>query len=149
TPAYVAPEQATDARQADSRADIYSLGCTLYHLLTGRPPFEEDTAVLLVLAHLGKEPPPVHELRPEVPAELSAVVTRMLAKDPAQRFQKPAEVAQALAPFCKPGSKPPAAVPPTAPSAASPNRVTKMPSDTSRVSRVRQSTVKQTEPARE
>ncbi len=104
TPEYVAPEQATDARQADIRADIYSLGATLFCLLTGRPPFQEETGVLQVLARLEKEPPRVRELRPDVPAELSAVVARMLAKDPARRYQTPAEVAQALAPFCKPGT---------------------------------------------
>ncbi len=82
TPEYVAPEQATDARTADTRADIYSLGCTLYSLLTGRPPFVEDTLVKLVLAHIEKEPQPLHELRPDVPPELSAVVAKMLAKDP-------------------------------------------------------------------
>lgn len=106
TPQYVAPEQATDARHADVRADIYSLGCTLYFLLTGRPPFQEDSVIKLVLAHLEKEPRPIHELRPDMPTELSAVVARMLAKDPAGRFQKPADLAQALLPFSKPGLKP-------------------------------------------
>ena len=105
TPEYVAPEQATDARTADTRADIYSLGCTLYALLTGRPPFQEDTLVKLVLAHIEKEPHPLHELRPEVPAELSAVVAKMLAKDPAQRYQRPVGVAQALMPLIKAGGK--------------------------------------------
>jgi formylglycine-generating enzyme required for sulfatase activity len=106
TPEYVAPEQATDARQADTRADIYSLGCTLYALLTGRPPFQEDTLVKAVMAHIEKEARPPHELRPEVPPELSAVVAKMLAKDPARRYQRPIEVAQALAPFVKAGGKP-------------------------------------------
>jgi serine/threonine protein kinase len=106
TPEYVAPEQAADARSADVRSDVYSLGCTLYFLLTGRPPFVEDTAVKLVLAHLEKVPKPLHEVRPDVPRELSALVARMLAKDPAQRFQTPVEVAQALLSFTKPGVKP-------------------------------------------
>jgi tRNA A-37 threonylcarbamoyl transferase component Bud32 len=106
TPDYSAPEQATDARSADIRADIYSLGCTLYCLLAGRPPFQEDTAVQTILAHLQEEPAPLPELRPDVPPALWAVVARMLAKDPARRYQKPAEVAQALAPFCKPGARP-------------------------------------------
>jgi hypothetical protein len=106
TPDYSSPEQATDARSADIRADIYSLGCTLYCLLAGRPPFRAETAVLTILAHLDKPPQPLPELRPEVPAELWAVVAKMLAKDPAQRYQKPAEVAQALLPFCKAGTKP-------------------------------------------
>ncbi len=100
TPDFVAPEQAMDASQADIRTDVYSLGCTLYYLLAGRPPFQEDTVVKQVMAHIDQEAPPLHQLRPEVPQALSAVVARMLAKDPAQRFQKPAEVGEALAPFC-------------------------------------------------
>jgi hypothetical protein len=103
TPDYSAPEQAADARSADIRADVYSLGCTLYCLLAGRPPFQEETDVKTILAHLEKEPPPLRGLRPDVPAELEAVVARMLAKDPARRYQTPAEAAAALAPFCKPG----------------------------------------------
>jgi serine/threonine protein kinase len=95
TPEYVSPEQATDARNADTRADIYSLGCTLFFLLTGRPPFQGDTAVKLILAQIEKEPPALQEVRADVPAELSAVVARMLAKDPAQRFKQPIEVEQA------------------------------------------------------
>ena len=105
TPEYVAPEQATDAHTADTRADLYSLGCTLYFLLTGRPPFVEDTAVKVILAQIEKQAPSVQELRPEVPAELSAVVARLLAKDPAQRFQTPVELARALVPFIKQGTK--------------------------------------------
>jgi formylglycine-generating enzyme required for sulfatase activity len=103
TPDYCAPEQATDARSADIRADIYGLGCTLYCLLAGRPPFQEGTDVLTIFAHLTKEPPPLPEVRPDVPPELWAVIARMLAKDPVQRPQTPAEVARALAPFCKQG----------------------------------------------
>ncbi|HJT77203.1 MAG TPA: serine/threonine-protein kinase, partial [Gemmataceae bacterium] len=87
TPDYSAPEQATDARSADIRADIYSLGCTLYCLLAGRPPFDEASDVLTILAHLEKEPPPLPELRPDVPPALWAVVARLLAKDPGQRYQ--------------------------------------------------------------
>jgi serine/threonine protein kinase len=131
TPDYSAPEQATDARTADIRADIYSLGCTLYCLLAGRPPFHEETAVQTILAHLEKDPPPLPALRPDVPEALGAVVARMLAKDPAQRFQKPVEVSQALLPFIKPGRKapPPVAVVP-APT-DSPGRRTMTADDTS------------------
>ena len=113
TPDYSAPEQATDARSADIRADLYSLGCTLYCLLAGHPPFQEGTAVLTILAHMQKEPTPLPELRPGVPAGLWQVVARLLAKDPAGRYQEPAEVAQALLPFIKPGQKrtPPAPAP--------------------------------------
>jgi serine/threonine protein kinase len=130
---YVSPEQATDARNADVRADTYSLGCTLYFLLTGRPPFVEDTAVKLVLAHIEKEARPLHEVRPDVPRDLSALVARMLAKDPAQRFQTPIEVAQALVAFTKPGSKPSmGAVPPPLPDVGAPGTRTAISGDTSK-----------------
>jgi tRNA A-37 threonylcarbamoyl transferase component Bud32 len=105
TPEYSAPEQATDARSAKVQADIYSLGCTLYALLAGAPPFREETVIQTILAHLEKEPLPLPELRPEVPERLWTVLAKMLAKKPEQRFQTPAEVAQALLPFCKAGAK--------------------------------------------
>jgi serine/threonine protein kinase len=105
TPEYMSPEQATDPRQADIRSDIYSLGRTLYALLTGRPPFVEDTMVKLVVAQIEKEPQPLHELRPDVPAAVAAVAAKMLAKDPSQRYQRPIDVSQALAPFARAGGK--------------------------------------------
>jgi uncharacterized protein (TIGR03067 family) len=99
TPDYIAPEQVADAAAADVRADVYSLGCTLYHLLTGAPPFHAETVVGKVLAHAERAPRPLAELCPSLPAGLAAVVERMMAKDPAQRYQTPAAVGQALAPF--------------------------------------------------
>jgi HEAT repeat protein len=105
TPEYSAPEQATDARTADIRADLYSLGCTLYCLLTGRPPFRESSDVQTIVAHLHQAPRPLPEVRPDVPAGLWPVVARLLAKEPAARYQTPAEVAAALAPFCKASAK--------------------------------------------
>jgi WD40 repeat protein/tRNA A-37 threonylcarbamoyl transferase component Bud32 len=98
---YIAPEQAQDSRTADTRSDIYSLGCTLFHLLTGQPPFPVGGAVEKVLAHVMMPPPLVTDQRPEAPAELNAVVAKMLAKEPAERYQTPADVARALAPFAK------------------------------------------------
>jgi serine/threonine protein kinase/formylglycine-generating enzyme required for sulfatase activity len=129
TPEYVAPEQATDAHTADTRADVYSIGCTLYYLLTGRPPFVESTTVKLVLAHLKTIPRPLHELRADVPPELSAVVGRMLAKDPAQRYQTPLEAARALAPFCRSANHP-APGPPPSPGLSAPGQATVMQADT-------------------
>ncbi len=101
TPDYIAPEQALDAATADIRADIYSLGCTLYFMLAGTPPFEAKSFFELLLAHQSRESRPLHQVRSDVPAELAAVVRKMMAKDPAQRYQTPAEVAQALAPFVR------------------------------------------------
>ncbi len=99
TPDYIAPEQACNAHQADIRADIYSLGCTLYDLLAGHAPFPEGTPVDKVLAHVERMPRPLTEIRGDVPPALARVVERMLAKDPAARYQTPAEVAEALRPF--------------------------------------------------
>ncbi len=104
TPDYIAPEQIRDAQAADIRADIYSLGCTLYFLLTGGPPFRGDHLWDLYQAHFSMEAGALNLVRPEVPVELAAVVAKMMAKDPRRRFQSPGEVAQALMPFCKPAA---------------------------------------------
>jgi uncharacterized protein (TIGR03067 family) len=104
TPDYIAPEQARDAHSADIRADIYSLGCTLYHLLTGQAPYPDGTAVDKVIAHEKGSPKLLTDLRRELPPELARVVERMMAKDPAKRYQTPAEVAAALMPFAVRGS---------------------------------------------
>jgi serine/threonine protein kinase len=96
TPGYVAPEQTLDATNADIRADIYSLGCTLYYLLTGTPPFEGRSAYEVLQAHQSLEARPLNQVRPEVPEELAAVVRKMMAKDPARRYQTPMALAQAL-----------------------------------------------------
>jgi WD40 repeat protein len=98
---FLAPEQADDPHRADIRADLYSLGCTLYFLLTGQPPFPEGTLMQRLKAHALREPPPLAAARPGPPAGLEAVVRRLLAKEPARRFQTPAEVARALAPFAE------------------------------------------------
>jgi hypothetical protein len=99
TPDYLAPEQAFDARKADIRADIYSLGCTLYFLLAGRPPFPEGSALQKLMAHQQRRPSPLDELRQDVPSELAQILERLMAKDPSERYQTPAEVVGALAPF--------------------------------------------------
>ncbi len=107
---YMAPEQTSDSRTVDIRADIYSLGATLYKLLSGRAPFsgpEYESAFDKMLAHRQTPPPPIEQFCPSIPDALAAVLNRMLAKDPAARYQTPNEVAEALAPFC-PGSDLPA-----------------------------------------
>jgi hypothetical protein len=106
TAGYVAPEQAMNAGKADIRSDIYSLGCVVYHLLAGRPPFAGETLFQTILAHLHEPPPSLLQLRGDVPAPLWEVLMRMLAKDPALRFQTPLEVAQALQPFISQGTMP-------------------------------------------
>jgi formylglycine-generating enzyme required for sulfatase activity len=103
TPDYIAPEQALDAARADIRADIYSLGCTLYYLLTGAPPFQGKSLSAVLLAHQSMQARPLNLVRPEAPEELAAVVRKMMAKEPAKRYQTPAEVVQALAMFARSG----------------------------------------------
>ena len=134
TPEYVAPEQAADARQADIRADLYSLGCTLYYLLAGRPPFREDTAMKVVLAHVSDAPEPLPNLRSDVPEELWVIIAKLLAKNPAARYQTPSEVAAALAPFAKEASTttPKENLPPPL---ASPSRVTYRKTETSKIAK--------------
>jgi serine/threonine protein kinase len=102
TPDYIAPEQSLNATKADIRADIYSLGCTLYYLLSGGPPFTGSSLYEILQAHHSMEARPLNLVRPEVPWELAAVVGKMMAKEPARRYQTPGDVAQALKPFFKP-----------------------------------------------
>ena len=102
TPDFIAPEQILDAQSADIRADIYSLGGTLYYLLTGRPPFKANSLYDMYQAHISRDADPLNFVRPEVPVELAALVAKMMAKDPNRRFQTPGEVAQALTTFFKP-----------------------------------------------
>jgi serine/threonine-protein kinase len=89
---YLSPEQARDSYAADVRSDIYSLGCTLYHMLSGKPPFAEGGLGERVLKHLQYDPPDVRRLNPAVPAALWGVLKRMLAKNPDERQQTPAEL---------------------------------------------------------
>jgi serine/threonine protein kinase len=99
TPDYAAPEQFRDAHSADVRSDVYALGCTLYHLLTGQVPFPGSSLAEKLQAHEHKEPAPLAELCPDATAGLSLVVARMMAKKPDDRFQTAQEVADALAPY--------------------------------------------------
>src|SRR5262249_46454414 len=102
TPDYMAPEQCLDSHAVDGRADIYALGCTLYELLTGQPPFagsNHGSVFLKMKAHVEAPVPPIREHRPDVPQQLAAVLERMLAKDPGDRFASAVGVAPALRPF--------------------------------------------------
>jgi serine/threonine protein kinase len=101
---YIAPEQASDAHGADTRADVYGLGCTLFFLLTGKPPFAGHSVVEKITARQSGPPPSVRGVRPEVPTGLNLVLQKMLAREPGDRYQTPFEAAQALAPFTKLGS---------------------------------------------
>jgi formylglycine-generating enzyme required for sulfatase activity/tRNA A-37 threonylcarbamoyl transferase component Bud32 len=101
TPDYLAPEQALDAHAVDIRGDIYSLGCTLYFLLTGQPPFAGGTLAQKLIWHQMDEPPPVTNLRTDLPPGLPTVLKKLLAKRPEDRYQTPAEVAAALTPFAR------------------------------------------------
>ena len=111
TPDYMSPEQSLDAAKADIRADIYSLGVTLYFLLTATSPFRRTSLLATLQAHQTDTARLVNEVRPEVPAELAAVVAKMLAKNPAERYQTPGEVVAMLKPFAVAKSAVPAATP--------------------------------------
>jgi serine/threonine protein kinase len=103
TPDYLSPEQARDLHNTDIRSDLYSLGCTFYFLLTGSVPFPGGSTMEKLVRHGVQEPTPVEHLRLDVPQEIAAVVQRLMAKDPADRFQTPAELAAVLTPFAVSG----------------------------------------------
>src|SRR5262249_11247979 len=100
TPDYIAPEQTVDAQDVDIRADIYSLGCTLYFLLTGQTPFPDASLKQKLLWHRQTEPIAVESQQPGLPETLGAVVRRMMAKRPEERYQTPSQVADAVHDFC-------------------------------------------------
>jgi serine/threonine protein kinase len=104
TPDYIAPEQSVDAHKADIRADIYSLGCTLYYLLTAGPPFHGSSLYAILQAHHSVDAKPLNLIRADVSCELAEIVRKMMAKSPEDRFQEPKEVARALKPFFNYGS---------------------------------------------
>jgi len=89
---YISPEQARNPRNVDVRSDIYSLGCTLYYMLAGRPPFPEGTMLQKLLQHQGEAPPDPSDINPDVPPEATRIVQKMMAKDPQQRYQSPTEL---------------------------------------------------------
>ena len=89
---YISPEQARDPRSADVRSDLYSLGCTFYFMLAGRPPFVDGTVLQKLLQHQGDEPPDVRQFCPQLPDDLHRILRRLLAKLPGDRYQEPAEL---------------------------------------------------------
>ena len=95
---YMAPEQALETANFDHRADIYSLGCTLYFLLTGHPPFPEGTLAQRIVKHQTQEPRDILLERPDTPPKLVEICKRMMAKEPENRYQSVQEVSAALAP---------------------------------------------------
>ncbi len=97
TAAYFAPEQAVNSQTADARADIYGLGCTLYFLLTGHPPFRGESAMELMTAHHRQTAPSIQAERPDAPPALVAICQKMMEKTPEQRFQSAQELADQLA----------------------------------------------------
>jgi serine/threonine-protein kinase len=97
SPSYMSPEQAVGKERLDARTDIYSLGGLAFFLLTGRPPFERDTPMATLVAHVHEPPPPLSDLRPDLPDDLQAVVQRCLAKNPDERYQDADALEQALA----------------------------------------------------
>ncbi len=96
TPDFMAPEQTLSAHEVDIRADVYSLGCTLFYLLTGQAPFASGPISQRLFAHRQLPAPDARELRPEILAALSGVIKKMMAKKPEERYQTPGEVVEEL-----------------------------------------------------
>lgn len=101
TPDYISPEQATDARAADIRSDIYSLGATLFFLLAGRAPFDEGTVVEKLKSHAELDAERIDEIRADVPTEVADIIRRAMSKHRSDRFQTPSQLASALEPFAE------------------------------------------------
>ena len=100
TPDYMSPEQGWDTATVDIRSDIYSLGCTLFRLLTGRVPFPGDNPLQVLMARCSRDAPSVRTLRADIPEPVVSIVQRMTVRDPAARYQTPQDLIDALSPFC-------------------------------------------------
>jgi eukaryotic-like serine/threonine-protein kinase len=107
TPDFVSPEQASSPRNVDARSDLYALGCTFYYLLTGRVPYTGPTPLAKLVQHLTGEAPPLRAGRPDVPPGVDAIVSRLMAKRPEDRYPTAGAVARALFPFTREGRRPP------------------------------------------
>lgn len=117
---YLAPEQAVDSHTVTIRADLYSLGGTFYFLLTGQPPFPEGSVAQKLLWHQTRDPKPIGQVRPEVPAEIIAIVEKLMKKNPDDRYQSPSELMAVLQDFVQVPIPPPTdkELPPLSPAAA-------------------------------
>lgn len=104
TPDFLSPEQSRNLHETDIRSDLYSLGCTFYYLLTGRVPFPGGSTLDKVIRQNGELAQPIEELRPDVPRQVRAIVHKLLAKNPDERFQTPDELMDALAPHAAPSA---------------------------------------------
>jgi tRNA A-37 threonylcarbamoyl transferase component Bud32 len=96
SPLYMSPEQAIGDREPDARSDIYAMGAVIYYLLTGKPPFDDERPMKVLIAHAHQSPVPPSQHQPEIPEDVEQVVLRCLHKDPDQRFQSALDLAQAL-----------------------------------------------------
>jgi hypothetical protein len=119
---YISPEQANDVHSADIRSDLYSLGCTFYHALTGQVPFPNCLPLQKIAKHLMEQPQPVLALRPDVPPAVAEIVEKLMAKDRNRRFQAPVELVRELSPWCGPGQEAPTAGPVPSPGAPAGDR---------------------------
>lgn len=100
TPDYMAPEQAKNSSKIDARADIYSLGCALFFLLKGHPPFPDGSPIDKLLRHQLDPPPDIRSLRPDIPVGLAAIIAKLLRKNPDERYQSATELAVAIGTYC-------------------------------------------------
>lgn len=98
---YLAPEQALDSHNVDNRADLYAMGCTLYFLLTGQPPFSDGSMAMRLMRHQSEEAKAISTFRPDCPPELEQILRKMMAKQREKRYQSAAEVANDLAQWLK------------------------------------------------
>jgi serine/threonine protein kinase len=108
---FISPEQALNSHEVDSRADIYSLGCTFYYLLSGRAPFHDANITQKLLMHQVREPVPIEETVPGIDPDLADVVRKMMAKRPEDRYQTPGDVVAALVPWTEEPITPPSELP--------------------------------------
>ena len=115
TPDFLSPEQSRDLHEVDIRSDLYSLGCTFYFLLTGKVPFPGGSIVDKVIRHNNDAAKPIEDLRPDVSAKIGMIVRKLMAKNPADRYQTPDDLMDALAPYAAPAAMDWPIAPPSAP----------------------------------